>query len=80
MVEIERIVKVFPRYHKYTLGSEIRQTAMKVYKYVSRAIHYKEYRKSYIIKLLFVLDDLNLQLQVAKELKQFEILNQNNLQ
>jgi hypothetical protein len=29
MVEVERIVKDFPRYHKYTLGTEIRQTAMK---------------------------------------------------
>ncbi len=80
MVEVERIVKDFPRYHKYTLGTEIRQTAMKVYKYVSRAIKYKEFRKSYITKLLFVLDDLNLQLQVAKELhvfksfRQFEII------
>ena len=29
MVEVERIVKDFPRYHKYTLGTEIRQNAMK---------------------------------------------------
>jgi hypothetical protein len=32
MVEVERIVKDFLRYHKYTLGLELRKKVMQVYK------------------------------------------------
>ncbi len=31
VTEIEQAVQVFPRYHKYTLGSEMRRTAYHFY-------------------------------------------------
>jgi lipid-binding SYLF domain-containing protein len=36
-VHLEHAVRRFPRYHKYTLGSELRQTAQRLCRWVARA-------------------------------------------
>ena len=37
LVEVETAVRAFPRYHKYTLGSDLRCQAMNVCRLVARA-------------------------------------------
>lgn len=37
LVEVEQAVRQFPRYHKYTLGSELRRQAMAICRLVARA-------------------------------------------
>ncbi|MBP6809444.1 MAG: four helix bundle protein [Chromatiaceae bacterium] len=37
LLAIEQAVRVFPRYHKYTLGSELRRQAMQVCRLIMRA-------------------------------------------
>jgi hypothetical protein len=44
-VEVEWLVKDFPWYHKYTLGSQLRKKAMQIYQLVSRVIQHKQNRK-----------------------------------
>ncbi len=50
VVAIEKAVKVFPRYHKYTLGSEMRKTAYDLLIAISYAINNVNSRKSSIKK------------------------------
>ncbi len=41
LLEVEQSVRHFPRYHKYTLGTEMRQQAMTICRLISRAWHNK---------------------------------------
>jgi len=37
LLAIEKVVKLFPKYHKYTLGSELRKNALKVCNLIHQA-------------------------------------------
>lgn len=37
LLYIEQVVRYFPRYHKYTLGSEMRSQAMRICRLINRA-------------------------------------------
>ena len=71
LVSIEVAVRHFPRYHKYTLGTEIRQQGMKICQLVNRAWRDKQNALIHLQRLVFAVDDLKLQLQVAKEIEAF---------
>ncbi|MCK5718922.1 MAG: four helix bundle protein [Thiomargarita sp.] len=71
LLEIEQSVRHFPRYHKYTLGSELRLQTMKVARLINRAIKDKEHTLYYLDRLVLSLDDLKIQLQLAKECQAF---------
>ena len=66
MVEVERIVKDFPRYHKYTLGSQLRKKAMQIYQLVLCVIQHKQNRKRWIESLVYAKDDFKHFEQLAK--------------
>jgi hypothetical protein len=72
MVEVERIVKDFLRYHKYTLGAELRKKAIQIYKLVSYVIQHKQTRKQWIESLVYAVHDFKSQIQIAKDLKIFK--------
>jgi len=42
LLAIEQAVYRFPRYHKYTLGSELRKNALLICNLIQRAWRYKE--------------------------------------
>ena len=69
LIEVEMVVKHFPRYHKYTLGTEIRQQAMRICCLIQRAFLDKTNINTYLSRLVFAVDDVKLQLYLAKELK-----------
>ncbi len=77
LLEVEQVVLNFPRYHKYTLGSEVRQMAMRVCQLINAAFNDKENQKDAsckalkrqkITQLIMTVDDMKLQIQLAKEL------------
>lgn len=76
LVELEQSVRSFPRYHKYTLGSEIREQAMRCMRLIQRALHDKPRQKEYVHSLVLAIDDLKLQLRLAKELQAFRDFGQ----
>jgi len=41
--QIEIAVRKFPRYHKYTLGTDLRQQAMGIIRLINRAYHNQDY-------------------------------------
>ena len=71
LLETERAVRHFTRYHKYTLGTEMRQQAMKICQLVSRAWRDKAHTADILPRLVLAVDDLKIQLQLGRELQAF---------
>lgn len=73
LVEVEQAVRAFPRYHKYTLGHELRTQAMAVCKLVARAAQSDDQRQrlQMLDSLVWLIDDLKMSIQLAKELEAF---------
>lgn len=74
LVDVEQAVRHFPRYHKYTLGTEMRQQAMKICQLVSRAWRDKARAPETLPRLVAAVDDLKIQLQLGRELQAFRQL------
>ncbi len=72
LLEVEQAVKHFPRYHKYTLGSELRKQAMLICQLVARAWREKTQNLAILKRLVATVDDLKIQLQLGKELQVFQ--------
>ena len=73
LLEIEDAVRRFPRYHKYTLGSDLRRQAMTVCRLVARAAQDSDAagRAQRLEQLVWQVEDLKMSLQLAKELEAF---------
>ena len=69
---IEDAVRQFPRYHKYTLGSDLRRQAMNICRLIARAVHDREGRAQHLKRLVFTIDDVKVLIQLGKELKAFQ--------
>lgn len=67
LLAIEQAVRVFPRYHKYTRGSELRRQAMQVCRLIMRAADQREDQMRWLQQLVMAVDDLKLSVQLAKE-------------
>lgn len=68
---IEDEVRQFPRYHKYTLGSDLRKQAMNICRWIARAGHDRQGRAAHIKRLIFCIDDMKVLIQLGKALKAF---------
>lgn len=77
LVLIEEAVKRFPRYHKYTLGSDLRRQAMNVHRLLVRALNAKgPERQRQVERLNLAVDDLKLMIQLGKEIQAFQSFRQ----
>jgi 23S rRNA-intervening sequence protein len=73
-VHLEKVVAGFSRYHKYTLGTELRERSRAVLQQVVRANN-QAHREDRAAALLHLRDDIEallLALRVAKEVKAFK--------
>lgn len=73
LLEVEQAVRAFPRYHKYSLGTELRRQAMDVNRLVARAAqeHDPARRAALVERLVWTVEDLKMSVQLAKELEAF---------
>ena len=71
LVVIEEAVRRFPRYHKYTLGTDLRRQAMVVCRLITRAYHEKDNRSQQVRRLSLAVDDLKVLVQLGKEVRAF---------
>jgi len=69
---IEDAVRQFPRYHKYTLGSDLRKQAMNIVRLIARAVHDRQGRAQHLKRLVFSIDDMKVLIQLGKEVKAFQ--------
>jgi len=68
---VEEAVHHFPRYHKYAIGGDLRRQAMLVCRLVARAFNDTGGRSRQVEFLVVAVDDLKIQIQLAKELHVF---------
>lgn len=73
LLDVERVVRGFPRYHKYTLGSELRRQAMDISRLVARAAqqHEPQARLPWLEQLVWKVEDLKMSLQLGSQLQVF---------
>lgn len=67
----EEMVRCFSRYHKYTLGTDLRQQAMAIMRTVHRLVFDKAQQKEHLNSLIWLVDDYKLSLQLGMELGVF---------
>ncbi|MDF1576900.1 MAG: four helix bundle protein [Desulfobulbales bacterium] len=72
LLELEQAVRGFARYHKYTIGSDLRSTALRLCQTIHRAHSRKESRVKLVQQTAELVDDLKMQIQLARELKAFK--------
>ena len=73
LLEVELAVRGFARYHKYTLGTELRQQAMAICRLVARAAQQGDVQRRVAVleRLVWEIEDFKIRLQLAKELQAF---------
>jgi hypothetical protein len=72
LVEIEEVVRGFPRYHKYAIGTELRGRARTVAQASCRAWRDIDRRSERLRELDIAIDNLKLDLQTAQRLHAFK--------
>ncbi len=70
----EKIVRGFSRYHKYTLGTELRQGSRQVIRLIRQANSTRE-RAQVLLQLRSKLEDLKLTIRLCKDLQAFANFN-----
>ena len=73
-VHMEQIVRNFSRYHKYTLGSELREKSREVVEAIIRANSRLE-KLPHLVELREKLEGLQVLLRIAKEVRAFASFN-----
>ncbi len=71
LAEVELTVCKFTRYHKYTVGTELRRRAWNVAEVAQRAWRDRDNRGQWTSALVWAVDDLKLGLQLAKQINAF---------
>ena len=68
LLEVEQAVRGFSRYHKYSLGSELRQQTMNICRLVARAAQEQsvQRRLNMVEQLVWAVEDLKIRLQLGK--------------
>ncbi len=80
VLAIEQAVRTAPRYHKYTLGTEMRQTAYRLLTAIGQAIQNVAARIDLLAQAHALSEVLKIKIQLAKKLnlyasfKQFEVI------
>ncbi len=75
-VVLEHAVRRFPRYHKYTLGSELRQAAQRVCRLITRASSARGgVRLAVLDELVGAVEELKTLLTLAREVRAFASFN-----
>lgn len=72
LLAIEQAVRRFPRYHKYTLGTDLRHQAMRLCRLIHRAFAAGNDQSQQVEEIVTAVDDLKLSIQLGKELAVFQ--------
>jgi hypothetical protein len=71
LVHTEGMVQRFARYHKYTVGTDLRQQAMDIMRGVHRAVFDRAQQARHVQALVWAVDEYKLTLQLAMEVGAF---------
>ena len=73
-VYIENVVRGFSRYHKYTVGTDLRNLSREIFKLIIRANSEKD-KLLTLLKLRDTIEELKATIRLCKELKAFKNFN-----
>ncbi|WP_125359755.1 four helix bundle protein [Stenotrophomonas sp. 278] len=76
LVDIEKAVRAFPRYHRYAVGSDLRSKAMEVLTGAGRAWRDRASQARLVGELVWKVDELKQYLQVAQLLRAYSSFGQ----
>ena len=76
MLDIERAVRGFARYHKYAVGADLRADARKVAQLAHRAWRQRARQAELVARRVWAVDDLKITLQLASQLRAFASFGQ----
>ncbi len=76
VVQMEIAVQRFARYHKYTLGTDLRKQSLEVYRLAHRAWRDKSQQIQWLTQLVWAVDELKLSMQLAQQLNVFASFGQ----
>jgi len=77
LVALEEAVRGFPRYHKYTLGTDLRRQAMTVCRLIIRANTAQGAARGRAVEqLVYAVEELKTLIQLGKELRAFASFKQ----
>lgn len=69
-IHFENVVRGFDKYHKYTVGADLRNLSRRILTLVAKA-NIKEERKDCLIEAIEKLEELKILLHLCKEIKAF---------
>ncbi len=72
LVEVEQAVRGFSRYHKYSVGTALRTTALRLCQAIHRAYSRQQSQCKMVQHVAELSDDLKLHIQLARELQAFK--------
>ncbi len=73
-VYFEKAVRNFSRYHKYTIGSELRDASRTISKLIVRANNSRQ-KSMVLLQLRELLEELKMTIRICKEVKAFNNFN-----
>ena len=79
VVDIEKAVRGFVRYHKYSIGADLRAQAMAVLRLCHRAWRERSRQSHWVTELVWAIDELKLSLQIGSQLRAFKSFPQFEL-
>lgn len=71
LVLTDDLVRRFSRYHKYTVGTDLSQSAMGIMRTVNQAVHDKPRQTQHVQALVWRVDDFKLTLQLSMDVGVF---------
>ena len=71
LLHTEQVVQRFSRYHKYTVGADLRAQAMRLMRGVHRAVYDKANQARHVQDLVWQVDDYKITLQLGQEVGAF---------
>jgi hypothetical protein len=71
LLHTEQVVQRFSRYHKYTVGADLRTQAMRLMRGVHRAVYDKANQARHVQDLVWQVDDYKITLQLGQEVGAF---------
>jgi hypothetical protein len=74
-VLLDRVARAFPRFHKYTLGSKLREAAIELVVLISRC-NQREQREKWLPVLCAKVEEVKILVNLGKELQAFQSFKQ----
>ncbi|MCK4492528.1 MAG: four helix bundle protein [Methylococcales bacterium] len=76
VLAIEQAVRLFARYHKYTLGQELRVAAYALLETITHAINQQKTRQQWLDKAHYQSEALKIKIYLSKSLNLYANFNQ----